>query len=348
MEEKQEVQVIDLQKITKILFKRRKELIKPLAIVFILSCIYIFSIPRYYTTDVRLAPEINNDMAGGALSSIASSFGIDLSDMQTSDAISPLLYPDLMEDNGFAASLFFIPVETADGEIKANYHDYLKDHQKKPWWTPPFEWLSDLFKSSEEQNNKEGEYDPYMISRNEDGLLNQIRDNIVLSIDKKTGVITINVKDQDPCICKALADSVKEHLQLFITNYRTNKARVDVQYYEALADSARIAYKKAVHAYGAYSDANMGVVLQSYRSKIEDLENEVQLKMNTYSVVSNQLQAAKSKVQERTPAFTVIKGAAMPVKPAGPKRMMFVAGMLFLAFFAKAFWMVRSDLHFNY
>lgn len=30
--------------------------------------------------------------AGGALGSIAASFGFDLSDMQTSDAITPLLY----------------------------------------------------------------------------------------------------------------------------------------------------------------------------------------------------------------------------------------------------------------
>ena len=45
-----------------------------------------------------------------------------------------------------------------------------------------------------------------------------------------------------------------------------------------------------------------------------------------------QYQAAKAKVQERTPAFTVIKGAAMPIKPSGPKRMIFVLGMVVVAF----------------
>jgi uncharacterized protein involved in exopolysaccharide biosynthesis len=45
-----------------------------------------------------------------------------------------------------------------------------------------------------------------------------------------------------------------------------------------------------------------------------------------------QLEAAKAKVLERTPVFTVIKGADVPIKPAGPKRMLFVAGMLLLTF----------------
>lgn len=57
-----------------------------------------------------------------------------------------------------------------------------------------------------------------------------------------------------------------------------------------------------------------------------------------------QYQAANAKVQERTPAFTVIKGAAVPVKPAGPKRMLFVFGMLFLTFMGTAFYSLRKDI----
>ena len=60
------------------------------------------------------------------------------------------------------------------------------------------------------------------------------------------------------------------------------------------------------------------------------MENDMQLKYNTYTTLNTQLQAAKAKVQERTPAFTVIKGADVPIKPTGPKRMLFVLGMLFL------------------
>ena len=69
------------------------------------------------------------------------------------------------------------------------------------------------------------------------------------------------------------------------------------------------------------------------RAKVEDMENEMQLKYDAYTTVQKQLQAAKAKVQENTPAFTIVKGSAVPIRPAGPKRMIFVAGMTFFVFF---------------
>ena len=73
---------------------------------------------NYYTTDVKLAPELGINSSVSTLSSIASSFGFDIGDLKTNDAITPLLYPDLMEDNGFVYSLFDIKVQTKDGTIK--------------------------------------------------------------------------------------------------------------------------------------------------------------------------------------------------------------------------------------
>ena len=72
-------------------------------------------------------------------------------------------------------------------------------------------------------------------------------------------------------------------------------------------------------------------MLTSIRAKQDDMENDMQLKYNAYSALMTQYQAAKAKVQERTPAFTVVKGASVPLKPTGPKRMLFVIGMCVLA-----------------
>lgn len=346
-ETKKKPEVIDLRIVAQKIWKNKKAFYKTLPIAFVLSCIYIFSLPRYYTSDVKLAPEMENSMGGGTLGSIAASFGFDLSDMQTSDAITPLLYPDLMEDNKFVTDMFNIAVANQDGDLKCNYYDYLKKHQKKAWWDYPLGWIKNLFpKEDEGTKGVAGKRDPYYLSKKDDGLVEKIRNNIKISIDKKTGVITINVQDQDPLVCKTLADSIMTRLQDFITEYRTNKARVDVEYYKKLTAEAKAEYEKARQRYGSFADANMDIVLESYRAKRDDLENDMQLKYNAYSTMNTQLQAAMAKVQERTPAFTVIKGAAVPVKPAGPKRMIFVAGMLILTFFGTAFYLVRKDLHF--
>ena len=350
MGETKQLEVINLREIASKIYSQRKKFILPLAITFVLSCIYIFSFPRFYSTESKLAPESETAGGGGMLGSIASSFGFDLGEMQTSDAINPLLYPDLMDDNAFVCSLFDIMIEvnTEDRQLNTTYYEYLSKHQKSTWWAPAINWVKNLFKKKEDGGGGGSAFDPYHLSPRQNDILMTMQGNIKLSVDKKTGVITINVTDQEPSVCKTLSDSLIVKLQDFITRYRTNKARIDVAYYEQLVDSARRDYEAAYRSHARFSDANMNMQLTSYRNKQEALENEMQLKYSTYSALSAQLQAARSKVQERTPAFTLLKGAAVPIKPAGPKRMIFVGTMLFLVFVARAFWMVRKELHFTF
>ncbi|MBR1548793.1 MAG: chain-length determining protein [Prevotella sp.] len=344
-----QTQVIDLRVVFKKIWLNRKLFYKTLSIAFILSCIYILGVPRTYDTKAMLAPEMDNSLSGGTLGSIAASFGFDLSEMQTSDAITPLLYPDLMEDNGFVTSFFNIKVKSIDGEINTTYYDYLKTKQKPIIWFVPYYWIKEQLKSKEVGTGKgDNKFDPYQLSKKDHEIAEAIRSSVKLSIDKKTGEITINTKAQDPLICKTLSDSVKARLQQFITNYRTNKARSDYDYYLKLASEAKRDYEKTRQRYASMADASTNVSLRSVELKMEDMENDMQLKFTTYTTLNTQLQAAKAKVQERTPAFTIIQGAAVPVKPTGPKRMLFVIGMVFLTFIGTAFYLVRKDMHFSF
>lgn len=330
--EKKEMEIIDLRVIFSKIWAKRKIYYIVLPIVFILSCAYILCIPRTYSSNLSLAPELsNNSSLGGTIGSLASSFGIDIGNMETSDAINPMLYPDLMEDNGFVVGLFNIKVATEDGSVKCSYYDYLTKHQDYPFWAKCIGGIKKLFEEKETRTKGKAQMNPYMLSKKQDGVASAIRKSISISIDKKTAVITISTEAQDPLICKTLADSVKERLQVYITNYRTRKARVDEQYYKTLMTEAKHEYEKARQRYGSYADANTDVQLASLQSKQDDMENDMQLNYNAYSAMVTQYQAAKAKVQERTPAFTVVKGAAVPIKPSGPKRLIFVIGMCFVA-----------------
>ena len=53
---------------------------------------------------------------------------------------------------------------------------------------------------------------------------------------------------------------------------------------------------------------------------------------------------ARAKLQEKTPSFTTLIGATVPIKPAGPKRMLFVAFMLVLATLSYAIYILRDDM----
>jgi len=353
MDENKDNNIIDIGQIVKKIYSKRKLFYTRIwPITFVLSCLIIICVPRYYTSNAKLAPEWGNSMAGGTLGSLASSFGLNLGGLtESSDAINPLLYPDLMEDNGFVTGLFPVRVKSADGEISTTYYDYLRNHQKKAWWSSVFKWMKDgvmsIFPKKEEPASAgaSGDPSPYWLSKADFGVAEAIRGNINFNVDKQTAVISISATAQDPLIAKTLADSVQAHLQQFITEYRTNKALVDEKHYEQLYEEANAAYEKISNDYAYASDANNNVVQNRYRIKIENMEREMQLKYMTLQNIAAQLELAKAKVQERTPAFTVIKGASVAQRPTGPKRMLFVIGMLILVTFAFMFWYIKDELH---
>ncbi len=345
--------VIDLGKVLKRLLSKKKCFLKVWVITFLLSCLWILPKPRYYDASAVLAPEMAGEVQSGSLSSLASSFGVNLG-AGVNDAIYPLLYPDLISSNDFIVQLMDIPVKSLDGEIKCNLYTYLEKKQKVAFYMKPFmalkRWMRNTFGDKDDQmgaNSAKGKgkkLDSFMLDKRQTAMVNKLRNNITCSVDKKTEVITITVRAQDPLIAASLADSVRTRLQSFIIDYRTSKARVDVQYYEKITAEAKAAYERVRRTYGSYADANLEVTLPSFQAKQEDIENDMQLKFNTYSAMNTQLQAAKAKLQERTPAFTVLQSPTVPIKPSGPKRMIFVFVMLVMATFITSVYQARDIL----
>lgn len=340
-------QQIDVRKVVSAIWRYRKLYLKVLSIVFVASCVYIFPIPRTYTCSVMLAPEMNGANAEGSLSSLASSFGVNLNGAMSQDAISPTLYPDLIGSTNFTVSLFPVQVVTEEDELTTNYYDYMSRHQRRSIWVVPFSWVKSrvvvMFERDEQVPfTGTDAVDVFRLSKRQQEVVEAISKNINCTVDKKTDVITITVTDQDPLVCASIADTVRVRLQAFITDYRTSKARIDLDYYQQLTDKAKAEYDQALQVYGKYADAHKNVILESYRLEQADLENDMQIKFNTYTAMNTQLQAARAKVQERTPAFTTLQCATVPVKPTGPKRVFFVFGMLCLAFFVTSCYVLNK------
>ena len=140
-----------------------------------------------------------------------------------------------------------------------------------------------------------------------------------------------------------MANATCKKLQEFIVKYRTNKAKIDYEYYKQLTAEAKADYEKIRRKYGATSDANMDVTMKSIELVLDDMENDMQLKYNVYTAMNTQMQAAAAKLQEATPAFTVIQSASVPIKPAGPKRMFISIGMMMLSFFVLSGWLLIKE-----
>ena len=104
MENEENVKQIDLRLVLKRIGEHKKLFFIVLPIVIALSTYIILCVPRTYTSETAMAPEASSMADVSALGDIASSFGFDLPTGKSTDAISPLLYPDLMNDNGLLQS----------------------------------------------------------------------------------------------------------------------------------------------------------------------------------------------------------------------------------------------------
>mgnify|MGYP002859606034 CR=1 FL=1 len=314
--------------------------------------------PRTYTTGVRLAPESSTSSGlKTSLSSIASMVGMDMNFGNTNDAIVPELYPDVMESNDFLVSLFDVKVSTLDGSKSTTYYDYLLHHQKSAWYEWPLYWISQLARlisnspdikpASSGVGDAEEKVSPFFLTKEQDDVAKMISRRVTCSVDRKTDVISIEVKDQDPYVAALVADSVKEHLQSFITDYRTKKARNDVAFAERLYEDMKAQYVEARQRYTSYSDANQELILESYKAKQEDLENDMQLKYTAYTQAVEQLQISRAKLQESIPVFSVIQSASVPLKHSSKGKVSYMITYIFLAFFLRVVilaWKHRSEI----
>ena len=234
----------------------------------------------------------------------------------------------MMNSVEFKTSLFPIKVQELESNESYTYYDYLKNHQRVPWWTTAKKTVFSIFGSNKEES--ESVVNPFMLTKQQDAIIKVMNNKISCNVDKKTSVISISVFDQDPLVAATIADSVKQRLQDAITAYRTSKARVDLEYNKKLYKEVKEKYDVALQQYAAYADANTNVILQRDRNKLTALENEMQLRYQAYTSVAAQLQAAEAKVQEETPAFTTLQNATVPVKKTGPSRSKLVILYCFL------------------
>ncbi len=340
---------IDFMKIFQDLLKHKKLYYKVLSVAFVLAAIYALAQPNYYNCTVLLSPEMGgSSRSTSSLASLASSFGVNLGKTGAgTEALFPTLYPDLVNSTDFKTTLFDVPVtiegnkEEGEKDRTMSYYDYLAKEQKAPWYSKltPGALIGLLFKDEE----KKEKLDPFRLTAKQSSIVNAINSKVTCDVDKKTMVITISVTDQNPVICATMADTVKTRLQKFITDYRTSKARVDLDYNRKLYNETKARYEKARQLYAEFTDANQDIILQTVRQKQTDLENEMQLQYNAYTQVAAQMMQAEAQVQQETPAFTTLQSATVPVLKAGPKRAQMCLIFVFLAFLGTTGWILYKE-----
>ena len=319
---------IDIMEYVRKFLKEWRLVLKWCGVAAVIGVIAALSAVSTYTVTTKMSPESNKSGGSGSLSSLASLAGINLGSMSAgADAFSPDLYPEIVSSVPFLTDLFYMPVEAEyKGEkIQCNYYEYLMNCGKQPWYkyviSLPGKALGAVFGIFQPKEEKEpkgfkklGEVDNAKLTKAQERVIEGMRKNISVATDKKTYVITLNVTDQDPDIAMKLSETIVENLRNFITSYRTEKSRKDLEYYEQLYEESQAEYFDAQQRYARYVDMNQGMVRQSVMTEQERLQNEMQLKYQLYNSCAQQVQVAKAQVQRETPVCTILTPPTTPLK----------------------------------
>lgn len=278
-----------------------------------------WSIPRTYTSRAVIAPELmTRSSMGTSLNTLASLAGISMNNLALSDAMHPDLYPSVIRSTNFYIGMFDMPVTIRRGKntIQTDLYGYMVDYYRKPWWSyvldVPRETLSfvkNLLVAPDEYETAEGygQLDSLHLTRQQEMVIDALSKNISATVEKKTFAISLKVTMQDATVAAQVANAVVENLKQFVLEYRTEKARDIVNYYEGLYEEVHQDYLSAQRRAAQYADANLGIMTQSAKFQLQQLQNEAQLRYQMYNTTAQNLLAAKAKVQQEAPVLVVIQ-----------------------------------------
>ena len=335
---------IDLMDLLRKVIGVRKKIYKAAGIGLIIGVIVAISIPKQYTVEVTLSPEMGNDKAGG-LSGLAASFlgsGVTMGD--GTDALNASLSADIVSSTPFLLELSAMEIPVTKNEVMT-LNTYL-DEETSPWWSYVIGFpgmviggVKSLFTEEDEiasfDKTSQGAIE---LSKQDSRKIATLKKVITASVDKKTSMTSVTATFQDPKIAAVVADSVVKKLQEYIIDYRTFKAKEDCIYLEKLFKERQQEYYIAQKKYADYLDSHDNLILQSVRAEQERLQNDMSLAYQVYSQVASQLQVARAKVQEEKPVFAVVEPAVVPLYPSGTSRKVYVLVFVFLSVCIVIFW----------
>lgn len=336
---------IDLMDLLRKVIGIRKKIYKAAGIGLIIGVIVAISIPKQYTVEVTLSPEMGNNKGGG-LSGLAASFlgsGVSMGD--GTDALNASLSADIVSSTPFLLELSNMKVPVSGSE-EISLSSYL-DEESSPWWSYVIGFpgmviggVKSLFIEDEDESifSDKASQGTIELSKKESQKIESLKKKIVASVDKKTSMTSVTATFQDSKVAAVVADSVVKKLQEYIIDYRTSKSKEDCLYLEKLFKERQQEYYEAQRKYADYMDSHDNIILQSVRTEQERLQNDMSLAYQVYSQVAGQLQVARAKVQEEKPVFAVVEPAVVPLYPSGTSRKVYVLVFVFLSVCIVIFW----------
>lgn len=341
---------IELKELLNKIIKEKKTIYISLIISLFIAVLIVILTPKLYKTQISLLAESNSRSSAGLLGQLGgmSGFdvgglmGLDLSGGGRADALTPDLYPNIVKSTTFLIEVLNEKIIEPKSNTEILVASYLSDYTK-PSISGLLPFLIGNLKSKKDIDSiiSSNKGQPLKLNKRQEDLIKALSDIIEIKVIKSGGgltggeskIINVSVEAQNAEVSAYLAELVVSNLKQYIINYNTGKAKNDLEFIDARYLDAREKYYKTQNALADFDDSNINVILASVGTKRARLETENSLAAGLYNGLAQKLEQSKIIVQDRTPVFTIIEPAKIPLRKSKPKTSLIVISLLFMGGF---------------
>lgn len=330
---------IDLVEVAKTIWNERMLILKVTGVFLLLGLFIAFDSKVEYKASCKLMPESQEGMKPnmGGLGSLAGLAGINLN-MGGGGALTPELYPGIAQSIPFLLKILKEPIHFEKQDTTTTSYIFFKEVDRpsilslivkytiklpfviKGWFTPD--------EASVEKNNSNNEI--IRLSKEERGLIENFRERISVSVDPKSGIISITSVMPDALASAEMTERSVELLTEYITNYKISKVQENLDFVLARFKESKSEFERSQEQLAYFTDRNKNVVTAFAQTESQRLQNEYNINFEIYKGLATQLEQAKIKVKEETPVFTVLEPVSVPFVRSKPNRPMILIICLFL------------------
>ena len=290
----------------------------------------IFQKPVYTSACTFVPLSSSSKASGGSLSSLAALAGINLGDMSAGESLSPLIYPQILNNVEFNRELMRVPLHFKRYDEPVSLYDLRTDPKyrrfsleviKKYTIGLPFVILGAIRGeqpdvvvpgSGEEKKIIAYTNDEYEVYK-------ALSKMISLTVEKKEGYLTLSVRSSEALVAAELCRGALDLMQKYISDFKQNQAKDNLAYLQARSEETRQGYLDKQMELAQYVDANRGVPTATSQTRRQQQTSEYDLAFALYTEVSKQLLQAELKVKNDTPVLSAVKPVDVPMKKSNSR-----------------------------
>jgi uncharacterized protein involved in exopolysaccharide biosynthesis len=335
---------IDLKDLILPIWKARKQILSTAIIFAIIGGVIGFLTPATYTASSTFLPQTAQAGGGlsGSLGGLASLAGINLNAPLAGGDIPPSMYATVLASEPFRKRILDARI-WVDGD-SVSYRNYLENQPssalaKIQEYTIglPSKAIS-LFSTKVENEAVHQLQGLQPLSYREFGLLNAVSGKVRIENDKKEGLITISVVENDPVIAAQVTLVTEKVLQDWISEHKMKNSKAQYDFIVNQFDKKQKEFFLIQDQLASFMDRNQNVLSASYLTRLERLQSEFELIKAVYTELGKQKEQASIQLSKDTPTFSVLDPVKIPMGKTGPSKIKFISIGAFLGVVFSLVW----------